>query len=88
MLTLGAALGGLVAGWFGTDTAFILDSLCPFVTVVRGIELVGRDFCRADESFCRSTLDVASHDREVALDALQPRDPREQSPALEPEPLK
>src|SRR3989440_5922338 len=27
MLTLGAALGGFVAGWFGTDTAFILDSL-------------------------------------------------------------
>src|SRR3989440_9407261 len=27
MLTLGAAIGGLVAGWFGTDTAFILDSL-------------------------------------------------------------
>src|SRR3989449_9118322 len=27
MLTPGAALGGLVAGWVGTDTAFILDSL-------------------------------------------------------------
>src|SRR5207302_11052589 len=27
MLTLGAALGGLVAGWFGTNAAFILDSL-------------------------------------------------------------
>src|SRR5256714_3891424 len=27
MLTLGAAIGGFVAGWFGTDTAFILDSL-------------------------------------------------------------
>lgn len=27
MLTLGAAIGGLVAGWFGTNVAFILDSL-------------------------------------------------------------
>lgn len=27
MLTLGAALGGFVAGWFGTNVAFILDSL-------------------------------------------------------------
>lgn len=27
MLTLGAALGGLVAGWFGTNAAFVLDSL-------------------------------------------------------------
>lgn len=27
MLTLGAAIGGFVAGWFGTDVAFILDSL-------------------------------------------------------------
>jgi MFS family permease len=27
MLTLGAAFGGLVTGWFGTDAAFILDSL-------------------------------------------------------------
>src|SRR5438034_9146288 len=27
MLTLGAALGGFVAGWFGTNAAFILDSL-------------------------------------------------------------
>lgn len=27
MLTLGAALGGFVAGWFGTDVAFVLDSL-------------------------------------------------------------
>ncbi|MEP6705990.1 MAG: MFS transporter [Pyrinomonadaceae bacterium] len=26
MLTLGAAVGGLVTGWFGTDTAFVLDS--------------------------------------------------------------
>src|SRR5258708_9607232 len=27
MLTLGAAIGGFVAGWFGTNVAFILDSL-------------------------------------------------------------
>ena len=27
MLTLGAAIGGLVTGWFGTDVAFILDAL-------------------------------------------------------------
>ena len=27
MLTLGAAIGGVVTGWFGTDAAFILDSL-------------------------------------------------------------
>lgn len=27
MLTLGAAIGGFVTGWFGTDVAFILDAL-------------------------------------------------------------
>jgi predicted MFS family arabinose efflux permease len=27
MLTLGAAFGGLITGWFGTDAAFILDSV-------------------------------------------------------------
>jgi predicted MFS family arabinose efflux permease len=27
MLTLGAAIGGVVTGWFGTDAAFLLDSL-------------------------------------------------------------
>jgi len=27
MLTLGAALGGFVTGWFGTDVAFVIDSL-------------------------------------------------------------
>ncbi|MEO8434048.1 MAG: MFS transporter [Pyrinomonadaceae bacterium] len=27
MLTLGAAVGGLITGWFGTDTAFVLDSV-------------------------------------------------------------
>jgi MFS family permease len=32
MLTLGAACGGLVTGWFGTDVAFILDSLTYLVS--------------------------------------------------------
>ncbi len=27
MLTLGAAIGGVLTGWFGTDVAFVLDSL-------------------------------------------------------------
>ncbi|HEY6122724.1 MAG TPA: MFS transporter [Pyrinomonadaceae bacterium] len=27
MLTLGAAIGGLITGWFGTDVAFVLDAL-------------------------------------------------------------
>ena len=27
MLTLGAVIGGLITGWFGTDVAFILDAL-------------------------------------------------------------
>jgi len=27
MLTIGAAIGGVVTGWFGTDVAFILDAL-------------------------------------------------------------
>src|SRR5207237_9992824 len=27
MLTLGAAIGGFVTGWFGTNAAFVLDSL-------------------------------------------------------------
>jgi MFS family permease len=34
MLTLGAALGGFVAGWFGTDAAFILDSLTFVVSAL------------------------------------------------------
>ena len=32
MLTLGAALGGIVTGWFGTDVAFIVDSLTYLVS--------------------------------------------------------
>ena len=27
MLTIGAAIGGVVTGWFGTDVAFVLDAL-------------------------------------------------------------
>ncbi len=27
MLTLGAAVGGIITGWFGTDVAFVLDAL-------------------------------------------------------------
>jgi MFS family permease len=32
MLTLGAAVGGPVTGWFGTDAAFIIDSLTYLVS--------------------------------------------------------
>ena len=34
MLTLGAAFGGVVTGWFGTDAAFILDSLTYLVSAL------------------------------------------------------
>lgn len=34
MLTMGAALGGFVAGWFGTDAAFVLDSLTFVVSAI------------------------------------------------------
>jgi len=34
MLTIGAAIGGLVAGWFGTNVAFILDSLTFIVSAM------------------------------------------------------
>jgi MFS family permease len=34
MLTLGAAFGGLITGWFGTDVAFILDSATYLVSAV------------------------------------------------------
>jgi hypothetical protein len=34
MLTLGAAIGGLVTGWFGTDVAFILDALTYLLSAV------------------------------------------------------
>jgi len=34
MLTLGAAIGGLITGWFGTDAAFILDALSYVLSAV------------------------------------------------------
>lgn len=34
MLTLGAAFGGLVTGWFGTDAAFVLDSLTYLISAL------------------------------------------------------
>ena len=34
MLTLGAAVGGLITGWFGTDAAFILDALTYLLSAV------------------------------------------------------
>jgi len=32
MLTLGAAIGGLITGWFGTDVSFVLDALTYLVS--------------------------------------------------------
>ena len=34
MLTLGAAIGGVITGWFGTDVSFILDSLTFVLSAV------------------------------------------------------
>jgi MFS family permease len=34
MLTLGAAIGGLITGWFGTDAAFLLDALSYVLSAV------------------------------------------------------
>ncbi len=34
MLTLGAALGGFITGWFGTDAAFVIDSLTYVASAV------------------------------------------------------
>ena len=34
MLTLGAAIGGVITGWFGTDAAFILDALSYLLSAV------------------------------------------------------
>lgn len=34
MLTLGAAFGGIVTGWFGTDAAFVIDSLTYVVSAL------------------------------------------------------
>jgi MFS family permease len=44
MLTLGAAIGGLVTGWFGTDVAFILDALTYLLSaaLIAGVRLPKR----------------------------------------------
>ena len=34
MLTMGAAIGGLITGWFGTNAAFILDALSYLLSAV------------------------------------------------------
>ena len=34
MLTLGAAIGGIATGWFGTDVSFVLDSLTYLLSAV------------------------------------------------------
>jgi MFS family permease len=34
MLTLGAAIGGLITGWFGTNAAFILDALSYVLSAI------------------------------------------------------
>lgn len=34
MLTIGAAIGGVVTGWFGTDAAFILDSFSYVLSAI------------------------------------------------------
>jgi predicted MFS family arabinose efflux permease len=34
MLTLGAAIGGLITGWFGTNAAFVLDALSYLLSAV------------------------------------------------------
>ena len=34
MLTLGAAVGGVITGWFGTDAAFVLDALTYLLSAV------------------------------------------------------
>lgn len=44
MLTLGAAIGGLITGWFGTDVAFVLDALTFALSalLIAGIRLPKR----------------------------------------------
>ncbi|MFN2480975.1 MAG: MFS transporter [Pyrinomonadaceae bacterium] len=44
MLTLGAAFGGLVTGWFGTDAAFVIDSVTYLASaaLIAGIRLPKR----------------------------------------------
>lgn len=44
MLTLGAAIGGLITGWFGTDVSFILDALTYLLSaaLIAGVRLPKR----------------------------------------------
>jgi predicted MFS family arabinose efflux permease len=44
MLTLGAAVGGFVTGWFGTDAAFVIDSITYLASaaLIAGIRLPKR----------------------------------------------
>jgi MFS family permease len=44
MLTLGAAVGGLITGWVGTDAAFVLDSLTYLLSaaLIMTVRLPGR----------------------------------------------
>ena len=38
MLTLGAAIGGVITGWFGTNAAFILDALSYVLSAVLDLQ--------------------------------------------------
>ncbi len=44
MLTLGAAIGGFITGWFGTDVSFVLDSLTFLLSaaLIAGVRLPKR----------------------------------------------
>lgn len=44
MLTLGAAIGGVITGWFGTDVAFVLDALTFLLSaaLIAGVRLPKR----------------------------------------------
>src|SRR5688572_23443076 len=45
MLTIGAALGGLITSWFGTDAAFVLDAFSYLLSaaLIAGIRLPKRE---------------------------------------------
>ena len=69
MLTLGAALGGFVAGGFGTDAAFVLDSLtyvasAILISVVRFPKRAKRE---KSKTTVRKALGIFRHDRGRAL---------------------
>jgi MFS family permease len=46
MLTLGAAIGGVITGWFGTDVAFVLDALTFLLSaaLIASVRLPSRPF--------------------------------------------